>query len=864
VIVRTKLQNYINRLSIKYLCFVLLLSYLPISAQITHLKITQLQVKVTINSNETNAKAIIENFEKKYGINFSYSDNILENIILPIKSEQQLPLKDFMTAYLEPAGISYKVIGSQIVLFVKEIPTEWFIISGYIKDAINSEDIIGATIFVNDLGIGTITNPYGFYSLKLRKGKYKISFSSLGYHQTVMDINLNYHYKNNLRLNPISYEMNEVVISNPINSIFLEATLMNLVKIDIKSLQDLPVLFGENDAISNLAVLPGIQANELSTSSISVRGGGPDQTTFLVDEANLYNASHFGGFFSIFNPDVVNSVNVYKSDIPVSEGGALASIIDVHLREGNNKQWQVKGGIGLISARLAVEGPLKKEKSSMLFAVRRTFVDDLSKVLATDSDLSGAKFYFYDANFKLNYTINDNNRVFLSGYTGSDVFSQYSQISSVNYLGSARWNHLFNSRLFTNSTVSLSQNTMKQGTQEGKELLYWESKINNFKFKSDISYVYSEAFKCTFGYSGTVYNIYPYSLLTQTEKTLLIRYQSANDQMMLNSLYYNQQLVIGNKLGIDAGFRFTHLLTYPFSDSLVGVSDLYLEPQLRLSYAFNSTTTIKWSISQQVQPLHQLPISMVGIAINRWMPANKSFMPQKSTNYTLGFYDEDIKGVNFSTEVYYRKMENLIETLQDLRILYTDNPDNYLYNASGTVYGFEMFFSYNIDNFKGLISYDYCKPLWKTETLNNQKPYEPSHTRKHSLNLTGVYKINHRISASATWIFASGIPYSAANGMYELNGNTYLQFNNDKINTKKLPPYHRLDISVDVAGKKNEIRRWQSFWNFSVYNVYFRKNALGIAYFIPEDENGNAVQTLNPGFFYLYQFVPSVSYRFEF
>jgi len=824
----------------------------------------QLQIKVRINPNDTHAKSIIENFEKDYGINFSYSDNIFDHVIVQVKKTQELTLRDFLNTYLEPQGVSYKLLGSQIVLFAKEIPPQWFIISGFIKDSKNSEDIIGASIFVNDLGIGTITNPYGFYSLKLPKGKYKITFSSLGYNQNVLEIDLNYHNKINILLDAKSYSVDEVTITNRVNSIFLEATLMNLVKIDIKSLQDLPVLFGENDAISNLAVLPGIQANELSTSNISVRGGGTDQTTFLVDEANLYNASHFGGFFSIFNPDVVNNVNVYKSDIPVSEGGALSSLIDVHLREGNNKKWQVKGGIGLISARLAVEGPLKKDKSSVLLAVRRSFVDDLSKVLTTDSDLKDAKFYFYDANLKLNYTINDNNRVFLSGYAGSDVFSQYSRISSTNYLGSARWNHLFSPRLFTNTSISMSQNTMKQGTQEGKDLLYWESIINNYKLKADISYRYSPAFKCNFGYSGTLYNIFPYSLLTETEKTLLIRYQSANDQMMLNSLYYNQESVIGNKFGIDAGVRLTHLLTYPFSDSLVGVSDLYLEPQFRLSFAFNSNATIKGSISQQIQPLHQLPISMVGIAINRWMPSSKSFIPQKSTNYTLGFYDEDIMGVNFSTEVYYRKMENLIETLQDLRILYTDDPDNYLYKASGTVYGLEVLFSYNIENFKGLVSYDYCKPMWKTETLNNGNPYEPSHTRKHSLNLSGVYKFNHRISASATWIFASGIPYTAADGKYELNGNTYLQFNNNKINTKKLPTYHRLDVSLDIAGKKNDIRRWKSFWNFSVYNVYFRKNALGIAYFIPEDENGNAVQTLNPGFFYLYQFVPSVSYRFEF
>jgi hypothetical protein len=405
---------------------------------------------------------------------------------------------------------------------------------------------------------------------------------------------------------------------------------------------------------------------------------------------------------------------------------------------------------------------------------------------------------------------------------------------------------------------------MTQGTQDGNDLLYWQSEVNNFKFKSDISYYYSDAFKFTFGYSSTLFNIYPYSLLTETEKTLLIRYQASNDQMMLNSLYYHQQISLYKKIGINAGFRLTHLLTYPFSDSLVGVSNVYIEPQLRISLVIYNKATIKGSISHQVQPLHQLPISMVGIAISRWMPSSKTFVPQQSTNITLGFYDENIAGINFTTEVYYRKMDNLIETMQDSRILYTDDHENYLHKAKGTAYGLEMLFSYNIDNFKGIVSYDYCMPLWTTEGLNSEKSYEASHSREHSLNLTGVYHFNHRISASATWIFASGIPYTAATGKYELDGKTYLQFSNEKVNTKKLPPYHRLDLSMDIAGKKNDIRKWKSYWNFSIYNVYFRKNALGVAYFIPETQNGVEVQTLNPGFFYLYQFVPSVSYRFEF
>ncbi len=823
-----------------------------------------LNIKISIDAKKIKAKQLIEDIEKDYDISFSYSDNIFDTLFLQIQQSDSILLKDFLITYLKPKGISYKVIGSQIVLFAKKHPPQWFTVSGFIKDAKTSEDIIGSAIYVKSLQIGTVTNSYGFYSLKLPKGNYQIYFSSMGYNDTTIVVNLVKPKKVNIQLKQKTYAVSEITVNSHINSIFLESDLMNLIKVDIKSLQEIPVLFGENDALQNLSVLPGIQSNELSTSSISVRGGGASQTTFLMDESILYNASHFGGFFSIFNPDVVNNVNIYKSDVPVSEGGALSSLIDVRLREGNTQKWQVKGGLGLISARILVEGPIIKDKSSVLIAFRRTYVDVVTKLLSTDPNFKNMKFYFYDGNFKLNFKFNENNRLFLSGYAGTDKLSQVNNTVNSNYLGSVRWNHLFGSRLFSNTTLSASRNLMNQGTRDENEQLYWESTINNQKFKTDFSSYYSDAFKFTFGYAGNIYNISPFSLLTKTEKTITTRYESSLDQMLLNSLYYQQTVTINKKLGIDAGLRFTYLLTEPFTDSLVGLSDYYFEPHLRISYAFNKNSTVKGSFSQQVQPLHQLPLSNAGITINRWMPSNESFIPQKSNNFTIGYYNKNIWGANFVSEAYYRKMDNLIETMQDARILYTDDPESYLHKAGGTAYGVELLLSYKIQKVSAMLSYDYCKVTWETESLNFGNPYPASHTRKHSLNITGVYHFNNRVSASAKWIFASGIPFTAATGKYQVNGKTYLQFNNGKVNTKKLPPYHRLDLSLDIAGKKNETRRWKSFWNFSIYNVYFRKNPLGIYYFIPNYEDEVEVQGLNPGFYYLYQFVPSVSYRFEF
>lgn len=823
-----------------------------------------LNTRIHIKLNNNTFKEVVQTIEKQYDIHFSYSDNILSDTLFVKDEYINISLQSFLDENFKKNNIHFKQVGKNIVLYYKQDVQEWISVSGFIKDANSSEDLIGAAIYVESLKVGTITNPYGFFSLKLPTGKQTILIYNLGYVTKSIELNLFVNQLLTIEMQPQKYPLEEITVSTKPVGRFLESTLNDLAKIDIGKMQQLPGLLGENDALRNLSILPGIQINELSTSSINVRGGGPDQTVFLMDEANLYNASHFGGFFSVFNPDMVNNITLFKSEIPVSEGGALSSLIDVRLREGNNQQWQVSGGIGIISARGSVEGPLKKNESSMIFAFRRTYVDRVAELFSNDPDMKQMKFYFYDANLKLNIKLNPKNRMFLSGYSGSDSFDQYQSTLRTNHLGSVRWNHIFGNNVFSNISFIVSQNIMSQGTQEGKELLYWRSSANNVKLKTEISYDYSDVFKSTFGFTSNLYNIYPFSLITETEELIYTRYESSLDQMLLNSFFYSQHVSMDNKFSIDAGLRLNHLFTDPFSDSLIGVKSWLIEPQLRFSIAMSDKTTLKASYGRQIQPLHQLPLSAVGVSTNRWMIANESFPPQISDNIALGVNHSMNERMSFLVETYFRTMQNLIENMQDRRILYTEDPEKYLYRSNATVTGIELLFSYNFTHFKGMVSYDYCHPLWKTEGLNNNQVYPASHTRQHTFNLAGVYMLNQRASFSATWVFASGIPYTAAVGKYQVDNKTYLQFDENHINSKNLPPYHRLDISFDLASKKNESRRWKSYWNFAVYNIYLRKNALGIAYYIPSNEENNNIQVLNPSYFYMYQFVPSISYRFKF
>ncbi|MBI9068738.1 MAG: TonB-dependent receptor [Salinivirgaceae bacterium] len=823
-----------------------------------------LQSKISVNSKSGNAKEVLEFIEKTSQIQFVYSDNLFEEHTFPEKKYDSVSIENFLIDYFKDQEIGYKILGNQIILFFKEYIPKWYTQTGFIKDNKTGEDLIGATIYCPELNIGAITNSYGFYSIKLPEGKQRLLFNCLSYDIQELETEVISNRRINIFLSSKSYRVKEITINSKSVDYFLESELMNMSKIDISTLQELPGLFGENDALRNLSLFPGIQTNELSTSSINVRGGSTDQTVFLMDEANVYNASHFGGLFSVFNPDVVNNVNVYKSDIPVSEGGALSSLIDVRLREGNNNRWKVSGGLGLISARASVEGPIIKESASILFAFRRTYVDKVIQVLATDQDLKNLNFYFYDTNLKMNFKLNKNNRIFVSGYSGADSFDRYSKIYRANHLGTIRWNHLFGSNLFSNTTFIVSRNIMTQSNTQTDDILTWQSDAYNFKIKTDLTFYKTDVFESSFGYNGNLYNIDPFTVLSETEGELFTRFQSVREQLLLNSLYYSQHILIKKKISIDAGIRLSHMFTVPFIDSVVGLKEWFIEPQLKVGFTFRDNSTIKASVSRQIQPLHQLPTSMIGVSINRWMTANETFKPQESINYSFGYYKRDNSRISFSSEVYYRKMNDLIETFGNLRIIFTDEPYEHLYHSSGESYGAEFLLTYKFNKIKGIASYDYCKSLWITDGYNNNKQYPASHTREHSLTLSGIYSLNNRITLSATWTIASGLPFTAPVDKYSSNGRMYWRFDKNKINTRQLPAYHRLDLSLDIASKKNDTRKWKSYWNFAIYNAYFHKNALGVAYFVPDAESGEVRQDLQPGYYYLYQFVPSVSYRFNF
>lgn len=827
--------------------------------------------EVSINTKDQSFKQIITRMEDDYGLSFSYSDDILPTHQLPEFYFEKILLSTLLDTLFVSHGINYTFLQDKIILYLaKKMPL--FTLSGFVEEEKSLENLIGTVIYSEKDTSGGISNAYGFYSLKLSAGYHTLKISCLGYKSKKYSFYVLNDNWINFKLTPTSYEVEEVLVkTNTKEYEFLEQKNRSKVELDIETLKQLPGFFGENDALRNLSLIAGVQSNEMSTGSIFVRGGTTEQTLFLMDEATIYNPTHFFGFFSVFNPDVIKYISVYKNELPNNESGALSSVIDVRLREGNYEKWKISGALGFISARVALEGPIIKNKSSVLIAFRRTFVDNIFKLIASDKSMQKLNFFFYDGNLKFNYRLNKKNRLFLSGYSGSDAFSQYNSIKRQNSMVSLRWNHIHKENLFSNTSAVYSTNTYNQYLQQNDESINWKSTIYNLKLKTDFVYHLNKNVKFYYGYSSSLFNIAPYKYKAIYKRISKNHQAEAlKEQLLLNSIYFNQEAFFGALINFNLGLRITHIFNSPFLDRKNKYAGFMFEPNVKISYFFNPNNYLAFTYNHRVQPLHQLYVNKIGIAVNRWMPASTSFKPQTSDNFSIGFHNSMLKNFMFSTNIFYRDMNNLIETMQEIRILYSSSPEKYFYHSSGKVYGAELSAIFYTKKYKAILSYDFNQVMWKTENVNNNKAYPASHSRKHNFSISGIWKINKRFTASATWIWASGTPYTAATGKYEIDGKLYLKYDKDRVNQWNLPDYHRLDVSLEIQGKKNDKGKWNSFWNFSIYNVYFHRNILGISYFSGQNmafdigKDLTNENKLNPQFFYLYQFVPSISYRFNF
>jgi hypothetical protein len=748
-----------------------------------------------------------------------------------------------------------------------------FTISGYIRDAKTGEDLIGATVTIKELPTnGSVTNAYGFYSITLPSRGYQITAQFVGYAAKSQQIDLTKSVKIDFTLEEKVNELNEVVVTGQRKDENVTRTMMGVQKLDIKEIKSIPVLFGEKDVLKTIQLLPGIKSAGEGSSGFNVRGGASDQNLILLDEAGVYNASHMMGFFSVFNSDAIKDISVYKGNEPAEYGGRLSSVLDIKMNDGNDKKFGVSGGIGLISSRLNIEGPIVKDKSSFMISGRRTYADMFLK-LSNDTSLNKAKLYFYDINAKANYRINDKSRIYLSGYFGKDVlgFGSTFGINWGNTTGTVRLNHLFSDRLFSNTSLIFSNYNYKIFINSGVELNII-SRIQDYGLKQDFQFYGNENSSLKFGFVSMYHKIIPGAITTSSDVDMK---SLTNKNAWENSIYISHQYRFSDKLSIEHGYRLTQF-------SLLGPGNFYtydadgdtkdtakyssgqfvktyfnLEPRTTLNFVINQQSSVKGSYSRNVQNFHLLSNSTSGSPTDLWIPSSNNVKPEIADQLALGYYRNFKDNLyEFSSEIYYKKLQNQIDYKDGAELNFNDKVESQILFGKGRAYGLEMFFKKKYGRFNGWVSYTLSRTERKVDGINNGNYYPAKQDRTHDISIVGMFEVNKRWSLSATWVYYTGNAVTYPSGKYQIDGKTMYLYTDR--NANRMPAYHRLDLGATWIKKKTD--KFESSWTFSLYNAYGHDNAYTITFRDSKTDASKteAVQTT------LFKFVPSFSYNFKF
>jgi len=752
-------------------------------------------------------------------------------------------------------------------------------ISGYVRDAASGEALVGANVIIGEFGTGTSTNEYGYYALSIEPGDYTLIFSYIGYVSVSRSINLRKGMVLNIELSELLHELEEVTVSSQRVNSNISSVETGSTSLAIQSIRKIPALLGEIDVIKAIQLLPGVKMTSEGSSGFSVRGGGRDQNLILLDESPVYNASHLMGFFSIFNNDAIKDVKLYRGDIPASSGGRLASLLDIRMKEGNSKQFSASGGIGTISSRLTLEGPLAKDKISFLLAGRRTYAD-LFLLFSKDESLRKTRLYFYDLNGKVNYQINDKNRIFLSGYSGRDTYAnkEYAGMGFGNRTFTLRLNHIFNNSLFSNFTLVNSHYFYDLGTPEGADDYFdWNSSLDDYGFKGDFTWYPSLQHTIRFGVSGTYHIINPGVVNAERNGGINQRLELDTNYSLESGIYVSAQSNLGSRFAVRYGLRYSifnnigpatiynYDEAYQMVDSATyGRGDFFsvyngLEPRISANFMLNDLQSVKASYSRTRQYLQLASNSTAGTPLEIWFPASPNIGPQHSDQVSVGYFRDFLDHrLQSSLELYYKKMNNSIDFRDHAQLLLNPRLEGEIRIGEATSYGAEFYLRVDTGPLSGWLSYTYSRTFRDFQEINDGIAYPAPYDTPHDLALVLSYDIVPGITVAATWIYSSGLAYTLPAGRYEVMGNILPLYTGR--NEYRLPDYHRLDLSVTLKGKEKPGKRWRGEWNFSVYNAYARKNVWALN-FIQDDEQPDVTYAEMT---YLFSIVPAITYNFKF
>lgn len=778
---------------------------------------------------------------------------------------------------------------------------EKYTISGNITTAESGEELIGATIAVRSKSVGVSANVYGFYSLTLLEGTYDVTYSFIGYADQVKTVTLTSNQKIDIELKENVNQIDEVVIQAEGAEQNIKSIEMSMNKINAKDIKKIPALLGEADVVKSVLLLPGVSTVGEGSTGFNVRGGGIDQNLVLLDEAPVYNSSHLFGFFSVFNPDAVKNVKLIKGGIAPEYGGRLSSILDVRMKEGNSKKFTGSGGLGLIFSRLALEGPIgKNEKTSFLLAGRRSYADVLAKPFLK-ADLKDSRFYFYDLTAKINHRINENNRIFLSGYFGRDVFGAGFAFNWGNATATARWNHIFNEKLFMNLTTFYSDYDYSFGIEEDdpRDDFNWESSIVSGSIKPDFTYYLNNKNTIKFGGQIIYYDFKPAEASFVSDGqvgNLSLPEKFANE----SSIYLQNEQKIGSRLALLYGARLSHFRyegdrEQEFFEGEAGISkelkaetlnestfheiDILgwnpsyrnykantsytnLEPRLAVKYDLSETSSLKASYNRMSQYLHLISNTVASTPIDIWLPTTNNIKPQIADQVALGYF-RNFKENTYeaSAEIYYKDFQNQIDYIDNADIFFNPQIEGDLLAGDGRAYGLELYVKKNKGKMTGWVSYTIAKTERQVNGINRDEWYPTRFDRAHNLSIVSSYELTKKWNFSANFVFSSGTPATFPTNRYEIQGVVLSHNDNDARNNYRIPTYHRLDLSATLTPENKKKRKITGEWVFSIYNVYSRKNPFSI-FFEQDDVDPRVTNAVR--FSVIGSLVPAVSYNFKF
>lgn len=748
-------------------------------------------------------------------------------------------------------------------------------LSGFVKNAQSGETMIGAIVRFPDLDISASTNSYGFFSVQVPTGTYQVEVSYIGYNTIANTIELKQNVQRSFEISNESKEIEEIVISASSRPNQVKSPQMGALKITAEEIKKVPVIFGEPDILKTIQLLPGVATGNEGSSNFFVRGGGGDQNLILLDEAIVYNASHLLGFFSTFNSDAIKDVNLFKGGIPAQYGGRISSVLDINMLDGNQKEFGVEGGVGLIASRVKIDGPIVKDKSSFMVSGRRTYADLFLK-LSNDENVNQSKLYFYDLNAKMNYKINDRNTIYLSGYFGKDDLGYSDQFSFDwgNATATLRWNSILNEKLFSNTSLIYSDFTYNVRVNSNDNDFGIASQIQNWNLKQDFTYYGFNNHSIRFGLNALSQTIRPASL-SAAQNSSVNSIAVDTRQGIESAIYASDEWKVSDRFSMIYGLRLTNFMVmgpgtfYDFDDDGEAIAEqqygrevvknyLNLEPRLSMSYLLNGNNSIKASYNRIVQHLHQLTNTTSSLPTDQYVISSVNIKPQIADQVSLGYFQNFANnGYEFSTEIYYKDMRNQIDFRNGADLQANNQLEGELLFGKGRSYGIEWLLRKNRGRLNGWVSYTLAKSERQFDQINGGEWFNARQDRTHDISVVAMYELSKRWTAGATFVYNTGNAITFPSGKYQLDGST--RFYYTERNGYRMPDYHRLDLSV-VYEPTPEKKRFSSSWAFGVYNAYNRRNAY-IIDFRENEVNPNITEAYKIA---LFGAIPSVTWNFKF